>query len=87
MTSRGASVSSAVQVTRLREVFRLNRQGKHKQAVALAGADMLLLARVAALCEHMVCQAASELFNSEMRRLMALIDSGARGVIHTEAAF
>ena len=82
-----ASVSSAVQVTRLREVFRLNRQGKHKQAVALAGADMLLLARVAALCEHMVCQAASELFNSEMRRLMALIDSGARGVIHTEAAF
>jgi hypothetical protein len=81
------SVSSAVQVTRLREVFRLNRQGKHKQAAALAGADMLLLARVAALCEHMVCQAASELFNSEMRRLMALIDSGARGVIHTEAAF
>ena len=81
-----STISETVSVDKLRSIYKHNRQGRNKKASQIASEDMTLLARVYTLCEHIVCQTATELYNNEVERLLRLLEGCPVGVLNVDAA-
>jgi hypothetical protein len=81
-----SSISNRVSVEKLREVYKHNRQRNTKQAALVASEDMTLLARLYCLCEHILCQTATQLYNKEFLRILHLLENSSTSVLNVDAA-
>ena len=79
------SISSAIQVSRLKKIYRLNRMHRPQEAFTLASKDVDIICRLYCLCEHIICQTAIMLYNEELRGLSLLLGMERQGVLQVEA--
>ncbi len=81
-----SSISKTANVEKLRAIYKHNRKGNTKKATMIASEDMMLLARIYCLCEHIVCQTATQLYNNEVNRLVRLLEECSGGVLNVDAS-